>query len=46
MSFGLTNAPATFQRMMNKLLEEYIDDFVNVYIDDIVIYSETFEEHL
>src|SRR5688572_17789224 len=46
MPFELTNAPATFQRMMNKLLEKYIDDFVNVYINDIIIYLETFEEHL
>src|SRR5688572_1945590 len=44
--FGLKNAPATFQKLMNKLLIEHIDEFVSVYIDDILIYSKTFEEHL
>jgi len=46
MPFGLKNAPPTFQRAMNKIFREYIDDFMNVYIDDIVIYSKSFEEHL
>jgi len=44
--FGLTNAPATFQGMMNDLFREYLDDFVNVYIDDIVIFSKSRKEHL
>lgn len=46
MPFGLTNAPPTFQRAMDKIFKEYIDEFMNIYIDDIVIYSKTFEEHL
>ena len=46
MPFGLKNAPATFQRLMNKLFREYLNDFAAVYIDDIMIYSKTFEEHL
>ncbi len=46
MPFGLKNAPPTFQRTMDKMFREYIDDFAMVYIDDIVIYSKTFEEHL
>lgn len=37
--FGLTGAPATFQRYINQVLREYLDDFVSAYIDDIIIYS-------
>jgi Reverse transcriptase (RNA-dependent DNA polymerase) len=35
--FGLTNAPATFQRLINEMLYEYLDDFVIAYLDDILI---------
>ena len=46
MLFGLTNVPATFQRLMNKIFKEYIGKFIVVYLDDITIYSEIWEEHL
>src|SRR5436189_3403049 len=46
MPFGLCNAPATFQRLMNTALEDILWKFVMDYIDDISVYSKTWEEHL
>jgi hypothetical protein len=45
MSFGLTNAPAYFMYLMNKVFMEYLDKFVMVFIDDILVYSRSEEEH-
>jgi hypothetical protein len=49
MSFELTNAPTYFMYLMNKVFMEYMDKFVVLFIDDILIYSrseEEYEEHL
>jgi hypothetical protein len=45
MSFGLTNAATYFMYLMNKVFMEYLDKFVMVFIDDILVYSRSEEEH-
>jgi hypothetical protein len=46
MPFGFTNAPATFCTFMNDIFRKWLDDFVVVYIDDILVYNNSMEEHV
>ena len=46
MSFGLTNAPTTFMDFMNRVFQNYLDSFVIIFIDDILVYSKNEEDHM
>ena len=45
MPFGMTNAPAQFMNMMNDVLDDYLDKFVLIFLDDVLVYSANLEEH-
>lgn len=46
MDFSLTNTPATFCNLMSNVLVEYMDVFIVMYLDDIVVYSLTLDDHV
>jgi hypothetical protein len=45
MPFGVTNAPSVFMDLMNRVFHKYLDQFVVVFIDDILVYSSTHKDH-
>jgi Reverse transcriptase (RNA-dependent DNA polymerase) len=45
MPMGLANSPASFQKLANQVFADILDDFMCIYLDDIIIYSKTLEDH-
>jgi Reverse transcriptase (RNA-dependent DNA polymerase) len=45
MPFGLTNAQSTFQALMNEVFRDFVDKFILIYLDDVLIFSRSEEEH-
>lgn len=46
MPFGLKNAPSTFQRLMNEILSDLVGKYCLVYLDDIIVFSSSLQEHI
>ena len=46
MPFGLTNAPGSFQVFINSVLRDFLDEFCVAYVDDLMIFSNTYKEHI
>ena len=44
--FGMSSSPSSFQRLLNRILKPHVNSFVLVYLDDILIFTDTLDEHL
>ena len=46
MPLGFKNAPVTFQRLMNSVFHEFLDDFLDIYLDSLLVSSKSLEDHM